>query len=219
MSIINKTMAACSKCGARHEINIYRSINVSLDPELKAKVKDGSVFVWRCPDCGEVNLVKYECLYHDPERKLMIWLIPGGELPETEMKSILNHSGAMGGYTLRRVSDVTSLMEKVMILDEGLDDVVVEMCKWVTKAEMASKAGEEKAPEVLALPMHFYKLGEQGGEKFITLSFPDGGRMVGCNIGFNVYEDCLGILQRNPSVRPEEGFSKVDADWLMSVLQ
>lgn len=218
MSLEAKTIAACSKCGASSEITIYRSINVSLDPELKAKVADGSLFVWRCPECGQMNLVKYESLYHDPDRRLMIWLIPGGELPESQMKSILNHTAAMGDYTLRRVGDVSSLMEKVLLFDAGLDDVVVEMCKFVTRSEMAAKAGEERVAELMHLPMHFYNIGEQDGEKYITLSFPDEGRMVGCRIGFNVYDDCAAILSRNPSIRPEEGFAKVDTDWLLSVM-
>ena len=34
------------------------------------------------------------------------------------------------------------------------------------------------------------------------------------NVGFNVYEDARGILQRNPSVRPAEGFAQVDKDWI-----
>ena len=42
--------------------------------------------------------------------------------------------------------------------------------------------------------------------------------MAGCNIGFNVYEDCQRILQRNPSIKTEEGFAKVDAGWLSEYL-
>jgi len=218
MSLISTTNAACCSCGRKAELTVYRSINVSENPELKDRVKDGSLFVWQCPDCGQANLVKYETLYHDPVSKLMVWLIPTGELPESEMQAVSNHAKAMGDYTLRRVSDVTSLMEKVLIFDAGLDDVVIEMCKFVTRSEMAAKAGEEQAAQILRLPMHFYRKSESDGQEFITLTFPDNGKMVGCNIGFNVYEDCLGILQRNPSIKAEEGFAKVDSEWLTSLL-
>ena len=34
------------------------------------------------------------------------------------------------------------------------------------------------------------------------------------NVGFHVYEDARGILGRHPDVRPEPGFSRVDAAWL-----
>ncbi len=219
MSIVKETQGRCSKCGRLQPLKLYRSINVAENPELKAKVKDGSLFVWECPDCHQMNLSKYETLYHDPEAKLMLWLLPAGEAQEGEMQAITNQTKAMGDYTLRRVGDISSLMEKLMIFDTGLDDVVIEMCKYVTRAEMASKAGEERAAEMLNLPMYFYRLDEKDGEKFMVLTFPENGHMVGCNIGFNVYEDCRGILGRNPSIKADEGFAKVDAEWLMSLIQ
>ena len=40
--------------------------------------------------------------------------------------------------------------------------------------------------------------------------------MLGVNIGWNVYQDCAGILQRNPQIRPADGFEKIDAAWLAS---
>ena len=52
MSIINEGMAACPQCGNRNTIKVYRSINVADNPELKEKVKDGSLFLWECPHCG-----------------------------------------------------------------------------------------------------------------------------------------------------------------------
>lgn len=216
MSLTSIASVKCSQCGASREMTVYRSINTSIDPSLKEKVKDGSLFVWECPECGRRNLAKYETLYHDPDRKLMIWL--SEKEPGAEMTAIVNHTEAMGGYTLRRVTDVGTLMEKVLICEEGLDDKVIEMCKYVTKIEMTAKMGEDKAAEVMGLPMRFFRLGEKDGVRFITLSFPDNGQMVGMNIGFNVYEDCLGIIQRNPSIIETEGFAKIDSEWMGSVL-
>ena len=111
MSIINEALAPCTKCGQQHKVTVYRSINISENPELKAKVADGSLFLWECPHCGQVNLARYETLYHDPSGKLMVWLIPEGEISETQMQAITMHTKAMGGYTLRRVNDMGSLME------------------------------------------------------------------------------------------------------------
>ena len=45
------------------------------------------------------------------------------------------------------------------------------------------------------------------------------GQMLGVNIGWNVYQDCEGILSRNPQIKPADGFAKIDADWLNSVLE
>ena len=219
MSLINEALAPCNKCGQQHKVVVYRSINISENPELKAKVKDGSLFLWECPHCGQVNLAKYETLYHDPAAKLMVWLIPSGEISETQMKAITMHTKAMGGYTLRRVNDMGSLMEKVLINEAGLDDVVLEMCKYVTKLEMVQKSvSAEQKEEFLASNFHFYRCEGEGDERLLTFMYALDGQMLGVNVGWNVYQDCSGILERNPQVKPEDGFARVDAEWLSSVL-
>ena len=215
MSIINEALAPCSKCGQQHKVLVYRSINVSENPELKAKVRDGSLFLWECPHCGQVNLAKYETLYHDPSVKLMVWLMPEGEISESQMHAITMHTKAMGGYTLRRVNDMGSLMEKVLIRDAELDDGVLEMCKYVTKLEMVQKiVDQEKKDAFMASVFHFYK----ADDEIITFMYGQDGQMMGVNVGMNVYQDCSGILERNPQIRPAEGFSRIDADWLASKL-
>ena len=219
MSIINQAIAPCSKCGQQHTVTVYRRINMSENPELTDKVRDGSLFLWECPHCGQVNLAKYETLYHDPAAKLMVWLIPSGEISETQMQAITMHTKAMGGYTLRRVNDMGSLMEKVLINEAGLNDVVLEMCKYVTKLEMIQKTvGQEKKDEFLATTFHFYKSEGDADERILTFMYGLDGQMLGVNIGWNVYQDCEGILERNPQIKPADGFSRIDADWLNSVL-
>ena len=219
MSITTQALAPCSKCGQQQTVTVYRSINISENPELKAKVRDGSLFLWECPHCGQVNLARYETLYHDPAARLMVWLIPAGEISETQMQAITMHTKAMGGYTLRRVNDMGSLMEKVLVNDVGLDDVVLEMCKYVTKMEMIQKSvPAEQKEEFLAADFHFYRCEGEDQERIITFMYALDGQMLGVNIGWNVYQDCAGILKRNPEVRPDEGFAKVDAEWLNSKL-
>lgn len=220
MSITNEALAACSRCGQQNKITIYRSINISENPELKEKVMNGNLFLWECPHCGQVNLARYETLYHDPEAKLMIWLIPSGEISETQMAAITMHTKAMGGYTLRRVADMGALMEKVLIRNSGLDDAVIELVKYVTKIEMLSKmVDKEKESEFLSCPFHFYRQEGEGEDRLLTFSYPLDGQMLGVNVGWNVYQDCLGIFERNPVMKPEEGFASVDAEWLASKMK
>lgn len=217
MSIINEALAPCSKCGQQHKVIIYKSINTADNPELKAKVADGSLFLWECPHCGQMNLARYETLYHDPAGKLMVWLIPAGEISEAQMQAITMHTKAMGGYTLRRVNDMGTLMEKVLIAEAGLDDIVLEMCKYVTKLEMLQKSvSAEQKDEFMASTFHFYRCEGEGDERILTFMYALDGQMLGVNIGWNVYQDCAGILERNPQIRPEEGFAKIDAEWLAS---
>ena len=149
----------------------------------------------------------------------MVWLIPEGELSETQMQAITMHTKAMGGYTLRRVNDMGSLMEKVLVAEAGLDDVVLEMCKYVTKLEMLQKSvGEDQKEEFMATAFHFYRSEGEDEARVLTFMYGLGGQMLGVNIGWNVYQDCAAILARNPQIKPAEGFSRIDSDWLNSVL-
>ena len=214
---------SCTNCGAGNDITIYPGINVASAPELKAKVKDGSLFVWKCPDCGQLNLNPYQTLYHDPAAKIMVWLFPVETVSEEDrivaenrMKLIskqLQEGKQLDGYTLRRVGDVGSLIEKVNIHEAGLEDTIIEMCKYVTKLEMTEKMADRSvAAAILDAPFKFYKI--EGADNEIIMSFPQDGFMKIINIGFNVYEDCRGILGRNPSIRPDPGFAQIDGLWL-----
>ena len=212
MAFTREISVRCSSCGNTHTVETYGSINVSEDPSLKEKVKDGSLFVWECPHCGQLNLAKYTTLYHDPDNNLMIWLLPTGSSLDTGTESkMISAAEELDDYTLRRVDDIGSLIEKVNIFDAGLDDLVIEMCKYVTKMELVEKTPQKKEA-IFSAPFKFYRIG--GADNEITLSFPLEGNMHGINIGFNVYEDCSGILRRNPSICAEKGFARIDADWL-----
>ena len=196
----------CRHCGATHSVQERPLINVARNPELKSRVRDGSLFVWECPCCGSRNLAAWQTLYHDPSARLMVWLLPEGTEAPAHVEEAVKQ---LEGYTLRRVADVGSLVEKVNIQEAGLDDCIMEMCKWVTKMELAEKQHRD---DILDAPFKFWRL--EGADHEIVLSFPLDGQMQAVNIGFNVYEDARGILSRNPSVKPAGGFAEVDARWL-----
>ncbi len=196
--------ANCSHCHRSTQVEPVQRINTALDPELKARVRDGSLFVWECPYCGTRNLLKYQTLYHDPEARLMVWLLPEGMNPPAGVEEAVRD---LEGYTLRRVLEVGDLIEKVNIHEAGLEDTVMEMCKWVTRRELSAKN-----PDMLSARMRFLRT--EGSDNEIVLAFPLNGQMQVVNIGFNVYEDARGILGRNPSIRPAPGFALVDGAWL-----
>ena len=207
----SKLKVTCPSCGHAHETTTYPGINVGESPELKARVKDGSLFIWECPHCGARNLARYQTIYHDPDQRLMIWLLPEGSLPEEQRKLLESRlsgiSDTLDGYVLRRVGDVGSLIEKVNIFDAGLDDMVIEMSKYVTKMELAQKA---EGKDIMDVPFKFFRM--EGPDNDISFSYPKDGAMHGAQIGFNVYEDCAGILRRNPSIKPSGAFPVVDQD-------
>lgn len=67
MSSHTKVIVTCPKCNKEHSIRIWRSINTTLDPEMKAAVRDRSAFLFECPSCGEKAYMDYGFLYHQME--------------------------------------------------------------------------------------------------------------------------------------------------------
>ena len=180
----------CNYCGKDFDAKEIRSVNVQLNPELKAAVKDGTLFVHECPHCGKAVLSTGAFLYHDPQEHLLIAL-SASELSAESLE----------GYTCRRVATVGELIEKVNIFDAGLDDVIMELCKYVTLQEMGKN-----------VPLKFFRIGPDGE---ITLAYPEKGEMQMLAIGHNVYSDCAAITQRNQPLRDSiHGLAKIDQEWL-----
>ena len=182
---------SCSKCGAAYDAPIRQSINVGTSPELKQAVMSGELFVSTCPSCGERQILTYPLVYQDPSQHLLICLSP-------EPISAEGYEG-----TARRVTDVGSLMEKVKIFDAGLDDLALELAKYVIRQEMGKNDARLK----------FLRL--EGADNEMILTYPENGSMQMIAIGFNVYEDCRGIVQRNPAMAESaRGLALIDEAWV-----
>ena len=181
----------CLKCGRSFDSGLPTTIT----PALKDKVMDGSLFLLKCPQCGAPCLAEGPLVYHDPEAKILVVF----------SETTLNASQTPEGYTCRRVEDVGSLIEKVKIFDAGLDDVAIEICKFVTRKEL----GKE-------VELKFLKMDGSDGE--LTLAYPGGGQMEMVCVGANVYSDALAIISRNPSLEAI-GLEKVDATYISSRLE
>lgn len=140
----------CSECGTSFESEVYQSINVQDEPELKQRVISGEIFMRRCPSCGKVQLAKYPLLYVDPSEHLLLCL--------TDQELSVD---GLEGYTARRVTTV--------------------------------------------------------GELIFT--YPKNGDMEMLSVGFNVYQDCGGILARNPQLsEAAKGLATVNRDWLQTFI-
>ena len=84
MSSCHTEFIPCSRCGRKGDYIVWDSVNTERNRELADKVKDESLFEWTCPHCGHKEAVWYPCLYHDKGRKLMVYLVPNGEIDTFE---------------------------------------------------------------------------------------------------------------------------------------
>lgn len=154
MSSIKKQNIVCPKCRSNSQINMWESVNVTKNPEMFNKVRDGSLFEFVCPSCGFKSRLVYTTLYHDMENKQMIFLcttedqiatakdtfddIRTGRLQaeaseklksKTGIEFSFNNNASYDDYTFRIVSTYDKLKEKLNIFDSKLDDRVIEIYK------------------------------------------------------------------------------------------
>ncbi|MBO5628751.1 MAG: CpXC domain-containing protein [Aeriscardovia sp.] len=73
MSSFRKIKITCPDCNTEGEYTVWDSVNVDLDPELKSKVMDGSLFTWVCPKCKKSFNAPYSFLYHDMAHNFMVY--------------------------------------------------------------------------------------------------------------------------------------------------
>lgn len=184
----------CPSCGNVSQASVVTSVNAVDSPELKDRILSGDLFIWACPHCGHRQLRKFPLVYTDPSENILICL--------TDQPLAADD---LQGYTGRLVTTVGDLIEKIKIFDAGLDDVAVELCKYIT----AQEYGTEN--------MKFFRL--DGSDNEMIFTYPQNGQMQMLSVGFNVYEDCRGIISRNPAIaEAASGLRKIDRSWLLDYI-
>jgi hypothetical protein len=130
MTKVSTEELVCSECGLEQLFTVYDSVNVSLNSDYKEKIINGELTVFTCDACGYQVEVIYQLLYHDMDKKLMIWMDPDGLLDSNEhdirefLYGILDES-----YQYRIVSTREEMVEKILIFDDDLDDKPLELLK------------------------------------------------------------------------------------------
>ncbi len=75
-------------CGAVFEAEIYQSISVKEDPDLKDSLLGGQFNVVQCPTCRQMVYAEHFVLYHDSAQELLAFVYPKGLESQTEQIQI-----------------------------------------------------------------------------------------------------------------------------------
>ena len=68
----NKIELVCPECNEKFNVDIFTSINVQMDKDMKNRVLSGKLFDMECAHCHSKFHIPYPVLYHDMEKKLLI---------------------------------------------------------------------------------------------------------------------------------------------------
>ena len=132
MSRHHMEKVTCPSCHHEGDFELWDSINTTLDPEMKEKVLNQSIFLYTCPSCGKTFRLDYATLYHQMEDLIMIYLVSESEIEKTyEMFYGENalFDFRTKKYLARIVTSPNQLVEKIQIFDAGKDDRIMELVK------------------------------------------------------------------------------------------
>ena len=173
MSMPRQVSIKCEQCAKVHPFTAWDSLNVTLDRDAKDQLLKGELTRFKCPDCGWSGNVLYSMLYHDMEKRLMVWLCPVTGDPDESPAPIMS---SMEDYQFRIVSTRNRLVEKIYLFDSGLDDRLVEFLKLVLQIK-ASDGAHPLPGEILfsalkrqpdgAESLEFAHMSEAGSEVFV----------------------------------------------------
>src|SRR5947208_107033 len=144
MSLFKIVPLPCPKCGNTVNFNAVISVNADRRPDLRAAILDGSFQRQACPQCNTEFRLDPELTYMDVGRGQWIAAFPVAKLQawkeiEAQVQDMFNRAygerasaaareiGA--GLTPRLTFGWSALREKLAIVENGLDDVIVELAK------------------------------------------------------------------------------------------
>lgn len=176
-----KAEVSCPRCQTRSEAEVWVSVNSAESPDVAQWLIDGFLFEHACPSCGNVMTLNHDCLYHDPDSRLLVhYLADAGRRAEVEEALA---TWRERGYRVRLVGTREALREKAATARDGLDDRAVELCKFLVFNKLVADGALDAGRSA-----YYGALDEDGG---IIVEFVGAGEPLETCVPRDVYEAAL----------------------------
>lgn len=123
----------CEYCGTEYDHVTYHVVEKQTNPNLAMDIVDDNFFYAVCPNCNRIVGVDHPVVYADMEKKALIAYFDSDielSLAETQIGEWMKEFGVNSNYNIVRVvSTQNELREKIILLNNGLDDRVIEILK------------------------------------------------------------------------------------------
>lgn len=144
MSIFEPRTLTCPHCGVDAEHAVAVSINGGRSPQYRQQILDGSFQVIACPTCGKKTEADGPFIYIDLRDKIWIGCFPRAWEPawrsfeneplDSWRRSMIDHAPSnvrrmADGFRVRAVFGLPALREKLLCLQHGIDDRLLEALK------------------------------------------------------------------------------------------
>jgi hypothetical protein len=163
MTVKDRMTLACARCGHAQAATLYASVTAAEDPELVGRLLDGTLQRVTCERCGHAREVARDLLHVDRHARRWVQYLaprPGRDVAPLAAELVRIAARAGAGHEARVTTDVEVFREKVRLFRDGLDDVAIELTKWLVQGTLPATpgtvtllyAGREEAAGPHALP-------------------------------------------------------------------
>ena len=134
----------CPQCNHTQSAELYDSINVAQQPELKQALFENRLNRIVCEDCTANFRIDKPVLYHDSDRNVLIHWMPDNAVSRDQILDEFDKSmeelrdalpEEMEPPRVRLVFDRVELVELIFIVEAGMDERVVEYIKYTVHAQ------------------------------------------------------------------------------------
>ncbi len=129
----------CPQCRHEQKVELYESINVTQQPELKVALFENRLNRIVCGSCEASFRIDKPLLYHDPERNILIHWMPDTVVSREEILDEFDKSMEdlravlppdIEPPRVRLVFTRAELVELIFIIEAGMEERVVEYIKY-----------------------------------------------------------------------------------------
>ncbi len=218
MRQVDTIEGACPLCD--HELTIERLayVDAAKDRDVKSKLLEGSYFLEQCPHCSGTFTAATPMLYYDPAHHTLIQFAPGApkdaQLLAADIEAALNVDEGSAPSRMKRrvVRDHNLFLEKLNLLEAGLDDRIVELMKaYYVQSNQAALPPVDQIQSVLYVPA------ENGGTAQMVFLYRGMEDMPAADFSRELY-DVLGMHYFD-QIEAIKDLEEVDLFWAIEFLK
>jgi hypothetical protein len=141
MSSHERLEVECPSCQARQDIVIWKSINVTRDPEIKEQLFTGKINYFACGSCDFEGFIAAPLVYDDMEKKICVNYVPVEYLEDEEY--IRESFTPEGGIRLDLPKDTARIADTEYFRQAHIVFSMAELIRYVLFRDRLGQVFEE----------------------------------------------------------------------------
>ncbi len=204
----------CPKCAQQCLSELICSVNTENDPAVRQAIFEDKFFRWKCKKCGFQTKLMHPLLYSDIKNQFMVYYIPKVERRQIVDERLEMEFSDLSYIKKRVVADVNSLKEKIVLLENKMDDMAVELTKNAVSEVVA------KSTSRTVHSGYFMDMDKDNNAMTFQYFVGSDRRPYIQSIRLEVYNRSLGIVKKYFSgENKKSGFLNINDVWAKEVLK